>query len=108
MNQKDKTKFRSSKEWKAFRKALKDEQKVDPLTLNKLTTRANCHHRDLNPEHYSNISDKSHFVVYNSMSHDTVHFLYNIARRCGLNELFNRLKGELEPMLRINNDTGRE
>lgn len=98
-----KTKFRASKEWKAFRKMLKDEQKIDPITKRKLTTRANCHHRDLNEAHYSDLSDKSHFVMYNKVSHDTVHFLYNIAVRDGLEEVLNRLRIELKKMLEINN-----
>ena len=104
--QKNKTKFRSSKAWISFRKELKKQQSIDPLTHNKLTKGANCHHRDLNACHYEDLSDPTHFVMYNKMSHDVIHYLYNISKKCGLDELFDRLRGELEPMLAINGDGG--
>ena len=97
-----KTKFRSSKEWKTFRKDLKKSQKIDPITLKRLTTRANCHHRDLNENHYTDLSNPSHFVMYNPQTHDTIHFLYNIVVRDGLEETLERLRKELLAMLEVN------
>ena len=103
-NQKAKTKFRSSKEWKDFRHDLKKRQKIDPLSLNRLTTRANCHHRDLDPLHYEDLSDPSHFVMYNKATHDCIHYLYNISKRRGLLDLLDSLHDELYTMLVVNGE----
>ena len=103
-NQKAKTKFRSSKEWKDFRHDLKKRQKIDPLSLNRLTTRANCHHRDLRVENYCDLSDPSHFVMYNKATHDCIHYLYNISKRRGLFELLESLREELYTMLVVNGE----
>lgn len=94
--------FRASKVWKEFRKTLKDEQKIDPLSKRKLTKMANCHHRDLDENHYQDIFNKSHFVMYNNYSHKTVHYLYNIAKVRGLEGLIDDLRNELAIMLYIN------
>lgn len=71
-----KTKFRRTKKWKDFRLKVRKEQKVDPITKKPLATTFNLHHEDLNPEHYTDISDQDHFIGLNSMSHDVVHFFY--------------------------------
>ena len=76
VNQKLKTKFRGSKEWKEFRAHMRDKQKVDPITGAKLTRMANLHHKDLNEDHYTDISDESHFVFLNQAMHKTVHSLF--------------------------------
>lgn len=102
--QKMKRNLRASKAWKEFRKKIKQEQKVDPLTKRSLTNSANLHHRDLNPDNYEDLSDSSHFVMYNKKTHDTIHYLYDIATRCGIDELIERLRGELEAMFFINNN----
>lgn len=71
-----KTKFRRSSKWMKFRKLMKAEQGSDPITGSKLTPTCNVHHKDLNFEHYEDISDKTHFVCLNKTSHDVVHFLW--------------------------------
>lgn len=98
-----KTKFRSTKTWKDFRKQLKEEQVLDPLSQRKLTPRCHCHHRDLDEKNYSNLSDKTHFVMYNNYTHKTIHYLFNIAKVRGLKSLLKDLEKELELMLIINN-----
>ena len=100
--QSKKTKFRATKEWKEFRKALKEEQKIDPITLSKLYKSCNCHHMDLNAEHYTDISNKEHFVILNSTSHDMVHWLYRYYIKDP--DVLNRLKNILDKMKEINND----
>lgn len=102
--QKMKRNLRATKAWKEFRKKLKKEQKIDPLTKRPLTNSANLHHRDLNPEHYEDLSDSTHFVMYNKKTHDTIHYLYDIASKCGIDELIDRLRDELDAMFLINNN----
>lgn len=71
-----KTVFRRSKEWKIFREKLKKKQKVDPITGSRLQKGCNCHHRDFNPNHYTDISNENNFVCLNNMSHDVLHFVF--------------------------------
>lgn len=75
-SQKDKTKFRKSKQWLDLRKSVRETQKLDPITEKPLSKTYNLHHGDLSPENYSNISDLSKFIGLNSQSHTLVHFLY--------------------------------
>ena len=51
--------FRNSGDWKNFRLMKFAEQKTDPVTGAKLTSRANLHHFDENPEHYTEIGRAS-------------------------------------------------
>ena len=74
--QKDKTKFRTSKKWRDFRDKKRKEQKVDPITGAKLTRMANLHHKDLDEEHYEDISNEDNFVFLNKKTHDVVHFFF--------------------------------
>jgi len=68
-----KTKFRRSKAWKDFRQKI---QKTDPITGKPLATTYNLHHKDLDSNHYTDISDQTHFIGLNSQSHDVVHYFY--------------------------------
>ena len=70
-----KSKFRTTKEWKEFRKMIILEQKVDPITGSKLTKMANCHHLDMNAENYQNLI-RDNFIALNPKSHDVIHFLF--------------------------------
>lgn len=76
-NQKQKQKFRASKKWKDFRDTVRHEQQNDPVTGSKLTRMAQLHHKDLNEEHYEDLSNRSHFVFLNVKTHETVHFLFS-------------------------------
>lgn len=72
-----KKKFRADKPWKSLRKELKEERKLDELTLMKLTPRFNLHHICMKDETYFDISNKEHFSTLNSMSHDNTHWFFN-------------------------------
>ena len=100
ITQKEKTKFRATKEWRDFRKQLKEKQKVDPLSLKSLTKTCNCHHRDLDATHYTDISNEEHFVMVNNYSHKCLHYLYNIYKND--KDVIKRLELELEKMYKIN------
>ena len=75
-----KTKFRRTAAWKKFRNKVKSEQKIDPITEKPLSNTYNLHHLDLNPEHYTDISNPDHFIGLNSSSHDIVHFAFGDSR----------------------------
>ena len=70
-----KSKLRRSKEWKEFRKKLISTQKIDPITKKKLTSGCNCHHLDLNSNHYSDLKEEN-FVVLNRQSHELIHVIF--------------------------------
>lgn len=74
-----KDKVRKSKEWKEFRKNLIEKQKVSFISQKKLTKGANCHHLDLNVEHYD-IFDEEHQVMLNRKDHELIHYVYGDER----------------------------
>lgn len=76
-----KTVFRRSKEWKEFRIKIRKHQKKDPITGSPLNKSYNLHHLDENPEHYSDISDESHFIGLNSTSHSVIHYIWGDGNR---------------------------
>lgn len=100
--QKLKRKVRSSKEWKELRHKMKSSQKLDPLTLRPLTSGFNLHHRDLDEKNYADLRDTSHFVCLNKMSHDVLHFAYNVSKRIGIDEFLDALRNEIQTMVDIN------
>ena len=103
-NQKDKTKFRASAKWKKFRVFMKKLcNNCDYITGVKLCRGANLHHKDLRPEHYTNISDSKRFVFLNKSIHDTVHVLYNYYKKDP--SCIDRLKEVLDDMIKYSNDT---
>lgn len=96
-----KKEFRKSKEWKEFTKALKEERKVDALTLQKLRKGSISHHLDLNPDNYK-VLDKANFETLNMKSHEVVHFMYNYYKKDPA--IIDRLKDILHKMVLLNGD----
>lgn len=100
-NQKLKTKFRASKEWKDFRHYMNVKQEgLDFISKTKLRKYANLHHLDLDPEHYQDISNDNNFVYVNNGMHDVIHYLYTYYRKDV--SVLDRLKQVLDRMLEIN------
>lgn len=71
-----KRKFRATKKWKEFRDYMRNKQKVDPITGQKLTRCANLHHLNMHEEFYEDISNEENFVFLNQATHDTIHFFF--------------------------------
>lgn len=94
-----KKEFRKSKAWRDFSKKLKEERKVDALTLTKLRKGSLSHHLDLNPDNYEKL-DKANFECLNMKSHDVVHFMYNYYKKDPA--IINRLKDILCKMVFLN------
>ena len=95
-NQKNKRKLRNSKEWKDFRKKKMHENKVDCITLRKLTGRWALHHRHVsaNMEEYGDLSEPDEFVCLNQMTHKMLHFLYPYWKKDPY--ILNRIEEEFE------------
>ena len=89
--QKDKIKFRASKEWKEFRIA----KIAETNGLCELCGRAfpspklHIHHRNLDRDHYTDISDKSKFKVLCVTCHDFLHSVHSMVismKNCTTNQ----------------------
>ena len=98
MNEKES--FRQSKKWQNFRKKMFTESSRDFVTHKKLRSGYRLHHLDLNPDHYEDVSDPSHFENLNSDIHSVVHKLYIYYKKDPL--VIDRLKELLERMKEIN------
>lgn len=94
-----KKEFRKSKAWREFSKELKEERKVDALTLAKLRKGSLSHHLDLNPDNYEKLN-KEHFECLNIKSHDFIHFIYVYYKKD--RSVLDRLKTILEKMITLN------
>ena len=101
-NQKRKTKFRASKEWKDFRHKIREKQQVDPVTGARLTRQANLHHLDLDEDHYEDLSDESHFVFLNHATHKVIHYFFLKSKPKEWRKRIERLVPYLEQMERLN------
>lgn len=104
-NQKWKTKFRATKKWKEFRDMMKEKQKVDPVTGAKLTKCSNLHHKDLDKDNYTDLSDETKFVFVNQMTHRCIHFLFSKSNPKQWRKRIEKLIEILEDMERINGKT---
>ena len=71
------TQFRNSLEWKLFKRKMSQLQDGKCAVSGRvLTAHAALHHLDLDPEHYEQLTDESHFVYLSHDIHDAVHTLY--------------------------------
>lgn len=98
--EKEKRKFRQSKEWKEFREVLKKQAGgKDAITQKPLRKGFQCHHRDLNKENYKNLIPEQ-FICCNIMTHDFIHWLYLYYKADP--SIIDRIKAEMEIMQKIN------
>lgn len=80
MNADEKIKFRRTKRWCEFRKLMKKNRKIDPITGSSLTKTFNLHHCSFKEDQYDNL-DPENFECLNNMSHDVVHFCFGVPGR---------------------------
>lgn len=76
-----KSKFRATSTWKKFRKRMGETHKQDDITSSKLRKGWTLHHLDLNPQHYTNISNEEHFACLNKKTHDFIHWGYEYYKK---------------------------
>lgn len=100
-----KDRFRRTKAWKEFRQRLISEQKTDPITGRKLAKGCCVHHLDLDPEHYSDLTDEN-FVALNHASHEMIHTIYGHSGRINRDwrERLEAIRRILEQMDSLNNE----
>lgn len=95
-----KRKVRASAEWADLRNLIRDEQKIDPISMRPLSRSFNLHHLSQDERYYDDLS-RDRFVGLNEYSHRCVHYLYDIVAREGDYNVFDRLKQIIEEMQRI-------
>lgn len=80
LTQQEKAKFRRSEGWTDFRQEILTEKDcICDCCLRKLpSSKLNLHHKNLDSEQYTNISNKTHFSILCSNCHDTAHSFYSI------------------------------
>lgn len=100
-NQSKKTKFRATKKWKEFRNHMRELQKTDPVTGQKLTKLFNLHHLDLDEEHYEDISNEDNFICLNQKTHECVHFFFSKSKPKQWRERLKRIIPILKKMEKI-------
>lgn len=103
-----KRKVRASAEWSELRAQIRDEQKVDPISLKPLNRSYNLHHLSQDEQYYDDLSPER-FVGLNEYSHRCVHYLYDIVVREGDFAVLDRLKFLVTQMQQItSSDVSRE
>lgn len=98
--QNSKSKFRSTSKWKKFRRKVKEERKLDEITLKPLHKAWNLHHMNLDPLKYEDISDSNMYCAINKTTHEILHILYRYYKEDPL--VLDRLRYVLEEMVKIN------
>lgn len=89
--QKDKIKFRASKEWKDFRitKIAETNGLCELCGRAFPSPKLHIHHRDLERDHYTDISDKSKYKVLCVICHDFLHSVHSMViskKNCTTNQ----------------------
>lgn len=102
-----KRKVRASSAWAELRTQIRDEQKIDPISMRPLNRSFNLHHLSQDERYYDDLS-RDRFVGLNEYSHRCVHYLYDIVIREGDFNVFERLQLIIQQMIDITEfDKGR-
>lgn len=102
MNQKEKSRFRRSTEWRNFKARMRKERRVDCITLHPLRKGHALHHMDLREENYGDLSDETRFEPLNRRTHEVVHWLYVYYSRD--KGVIDRLRSVMDRMAEINGE----
>lgn len=106
-HQAEKTKFRGSSSWQKWRKVIKGYRgNRDYITQKPLRSGWNCHHMDLDENHYQDITNPEHFYAFNSKTHDFVHWGYTYYKE-DKEEFIKRISEVWEEMYEINEKPSR-
>ena len=99
-SQKEKRKFRQSKEWKTFRGYMKKQSGgLDKITQKPLRKGYQVHHLNLDESQYKNLDEKQ-FICLNNLSHKFIHWLFPYFIKDPA--IIDRIKNILEEMQKIN------
>jgi len=98
--QKAKRKFRTSKEWKAFRVLMRKlSDNKDAITNKPLRKGYQVHHRNLDETKYAELVIDN-FLCCNNLTHKMIHWLFSYYIKDP--KIIDRLKSEMELMAKIN------
>ena len=86
-----KRKIRNTNEWSELRQKVRDEQKIDPISMRPLTRTFNLHHLSQDELFYDDL-ERSRFVGLNDYSHRCIHYLYDIIEREGDYDVLDRIR----------------
>lgn len=101
IQQRKKAKFRNTSKWKKFRQLLAAKHNnIDIVTMKKLYKGYNCHHKDLNEDHYEQLIEDN-FICLNKNTHEFIHWLYNYYKDD--ETILYRIKKLLDEMKALNN-----
>jgi len=95
-----KRKVRASADWAELRAQIRDEQKIDPISMRPLNRGWNLHHLSQDERYYDDLS-RERFVGLNEYSHRCVHYLHDIVVREGDFNVFERLQLIIQQMIDI-------
>ena len=99
-SQKEKRKFRQSKEWKTFRGYMKKKAGgLDKITQKPLRKGYQVHHLNLDESQYKNLNEKQ-FICLNNLSHKFIHWLFPYFTKDPA--IIDRIKSILEEMQKTN------
>lgn len=106
-SQTKKSKFRGSKEWKAFRlRKRKEQNNIDPITGSKLPKGAHLHHKDLNEDEYENIDNPDNFILLLPTTHKWIHWGLTQIKKTGDLSVINKYVKELKREAKLNGFIG--
>lgn len=92
--------FRSSKEWKDHRKHIADMQDSrDVVTDKRLLKGYQCHHMNLDKDHYTDLNDED-FICVNKNTHRFIHWLWTYYKKDP--DIIKRIEGVMNTMSLIN------
>lgn len=95
-----KSKFRQSKEWRAFRVKIAEKQdKKDIITGKPLRKGYNCHHLNMDADNYDKLIEEN-FIAVNKNTHETLHFLFRYYKND--KDVLDRIKQILDKMVELN------
>lgn len=99
MTQQEKSKFRKTKKWQAFRKRLQYHYQKDYLTHKPLRAGWNAHHLCMKEEEYEQLG-LDRLIPLNKQSHKFIHFVYTYYNKDP--EVLDRLAEIMQRMKELN------
>lgn len=101
MDKTQRSDFRHTEKWHAFRAKCRLRTSTDFITKQPLAADWNLHHLDMNHSRYDDISDVKHFVPLNKETHNTLHILYRWYKKD--HNVLERIKATLKKMEKLTN-----
>lgn len=102
MNYRQRSDFRRSDKWKAFKHKCRLHTTKDFITKEPLSRDWNLHHLDLNVQRYDHIEDMNRFMPLNKKTHEVIHELFKWYKKD--HKALERIKKTLDLMEEYTNE----